>query len=178
MSTATTNPVAIQRRTGWDIALGIVLLLAGFVVLGDVGVATAVSVYFIGWMALFGGAVAFVASFFRIGKGGFWPMLLGGGAIAVLGLMVLRNPLIGAAALTLVAGSLFFAAGLTRIVAAFQEPEHRWLLLIGGAIGVILGLWVLLHLTAASFALLGVLLGVQMLVEGITIITVGRWHHA
>jgi len=175
MSTAT-SPVAVQRRSGWDIVLGIVLIVAGFVVLGDVVIATVVSVLFLGWFALFGGIFAFVAAFFRIGKGGFWPMALGGGAVAVLGLVMLRNPGIAAASLTLVAGALFFATGATRIVAGFQEKEHRWIMFIGGAIGVILGLMVLFNLFTATLVLLGVLLGVQMLIEGVTILAVGRIH--
>lgn len=36
------------KRTGWDVALGIALAIAGLVLLGDAALATAVSVWLIG----------------------------------------------------------------------------------------------------------------------------------
>jgi len=45
--------------------------------------------------------------------------MVGGTTLTVLGLFMLRNPLIGAVALTLIAGVLFFATGLTRVGLAF-----------------------------------------------------------
>lgn len=163
-----------QRRTGWDIAFGALLLVGGFVILGNAVVATAVSVYFIGWMALISGVVLLIGSLFRIRSGGFWSAALGGALLLVLGLFVVRNPLAGAASLTLLAGSLFLAGGLVRIVVAFQQDEARWLLILSGAISLALGLYVLFNLGAATLALLGVLLGVQTVVEGLTLMIVGR----
>lgn len=163
-----------QRRTGWDIIFGALLLIAGFIVLGNAVIATAVSVYFVGWMAVISGAVLLIGSFFRIKSGGFWSAALGGALLLVLGVFVLRNPLIGAVSLTLLAGSLFLTGGLMRIVVAFQVEDGRWLLIISGAISVVLGLFVLFNIAAATLTLLGVLLGVQTLVEGITLMIVGR----
>lgn len=169
-----TVPVLEQRRTVWDVVFGIVLVIGGFVVLGDVVLATAVSVFLIGWMALFSGVTLLIASLFRIRSGGFWSAALGGAILTVLGLFVLRNPLIGAVSLTLLAGSMFFASGLTRIVAAFQVTEARWLLVISGLISVGLGLYVLFNLAAATISLLGILMGIQILLEGMTLIAAGR----
>lgn len=169
-----TVPVLEQRRTVWDVVFGIVLVIGGFVVLGDVVLATAVSVFLIGWMALFSGVTLLIASLFRIRSGGFWSAALGGAILTVLGLFVLRNPLIGAVSLTLLAGSMFFASGLTRIVVAFQVTEARWLLVISGLISVGLGLYVLFNLAAATISLLGILMGIQILLEGMTLIAAGR----
>lgn len=163
-----------QRRTGWDIVLGIVLVIGGIAVLGNAVLATAVSVLFIGWLALFSGMILLIGSFFRIKTGGFWSAALGGALLAVLGLFVLRNPLVGAATLTLLAGSLFLATGLTRIVLAFQASEARALLVISGLISVILGMIVLFNLATATLTLLGVLLGIQVLLEGLTLMIAGR----
>lgn len=163
-----------RRRTGWDIVLGILVAIAGLVILGHVVIATAVSVLFLGWLALIGGIALVVASFFRIRSGGFWSAALGGGLLTVLGILFLRNPEAAALTLTLVAGSLFFAGGLTRMIAAASAPEGRWVLILSGAISLALGLIVLFNLIAASYTLLGVLLGVQALIEGITMAIVGR----
>ncbi|HSK28192.1 MAG TPA: DUF308 domain-containing protein [Jiangellales bacterium] len=163
-----------RRRTGWDVVLGILVAVAGIVVLGHVAIATAISVLFLGWMALISGVIELVAALFKIRSGHFWGSALGGGLLTVLGILILRNPTIAALTLTLVAGSLFFAAGVTRLIAAFQVPEARWLLVFSGLVSLALGLIVLFNLVSATFTLLGVLLGVQALVEGITMIVAGR----
>lgn len=163
-----------QRRTWWDVVLGLILVVAGFVVLGNTIVATALSVLFLGWTVLLVGIVMLVGSLFRIGKGGFWSTALGGGLLLALGLVMLRNPEITALTITVVAGAMFFATGLTRVVLAFQETEYRWVLVISGLISMALGGMVLFNIVAATFALLGVLLGVQAIVEGVTIIALGR----
>ncbi|NTW40523.1 MAG: sulfate permease [Cellulomonadaceae bacterium] len=154
--------------------LGIVLVLGGFVVLGDAFIATVVSIFVIAWTTLISGAVLLIAAITRIGKPGFWSAALGGAILVVLGLFYLRNPLLGALSLTLLAGALFFTTGLTRIVAAFAQTELRALLIFSGALSLILGLWVLFNPIEATLQLLGILLGVQILVEGLTLITVGR----
>jgi uncharacterized membrane protein HdeD (DUF308 family) len=163
-----------RRRTGWDIVLGILVAIAGIVILGHVVIATAVSVLFLGWLALISGIALIVAAFFRIKSGGFWSAALGGGLLTVLGILFLRNPEAAALTLTLVAGSLFFAGGLTRMIAGASAPEGRWILILSGVVSLALGLIVLFNLIAASYTLLGVLLGVQALIEGITMAIVGR----
>jgi uncharacterized membrane protein HdeD (DUF308 family) len=133
-----------------------------------------ISVLLIGWVALFSGVFALIGALFRIGKGGFWSTALGGGLLLVLGIVFLRNPGAAALTLTLVAGSLFLVGGITRIVASVQLPEYRWPLLIGGIVSAILGLIVLFNLFAATLTLLGVLVGVETLVDGITLLLIGR----
>jgi uncharacterized membrane protein HdeD (DUF308 family) len=163
-----------RRRTGWDIIVGTLLILAGFVILGDTVLATEISVLLIGWTALFSGVVLLVGSFLRIKSIGFLSAALGGAMLAVLGLFVLRNPDVGAVSLTLLAGSLFLTSGLTRIFVSSHAPALRVPLLISGLISLALGLFVLFNLAEASHTLLGVLLGVQTVLEGATLIIAGR----
>lgn len=164
-----------RRRTGWDIFVGALLVIGGLIVLGNAVLATAISVYLIGWMALVAGVVLFVGALFRIRSGGFWSAALGGAILAVLGLFILRNPLVGAATLTLIAGSLFFVSGLTRVLVAFQIVGARAPLIVSGLASIVLGLIVLLNMATATLTLLGVLLGVQTLLEGLTVLAFGRW---
>ena len=168
--------VAMERsRSGWDIVLGILLVIAGVVILGYAVVATTFSVFFIGWMAVIGGIVALVAGLFRIGKGGFWPAVISGALLLVLGIVILRNPAESAVTLTLIAGTLFFMGGVIRLVAAFQIDQNRGLMIFSGIVSLGLGLIVLFNLAEASYLLLGVLLGVQAIVDGITLLVLGRW---
>ena len=166
-----------RRRTGWDIIWGILLIIGGLIILGDVVIATAVTILFIGWMALISGIVGVIASFFKIGKGGgFWSTLLSGALVGVLGLMILRHPEIGAGVITLMAGIIFLVGGIVRLIAGFEPSPARWVLILSGIAGIVLGLIVLFNPVQSTFVLLGILLGVQVLVDGITLILFGRVH--
>lgn len=164
----------VVRRTTWDVILGVAIIAGGFILLGNVVLATAVSVLLVGWVALLSGVILVAGSLFRIRSGGFWSAALGGAILVVLGLFVLRNPLIGAVSLTLMAGSMFLASGLTRVITASQAKQGRWLLVLSGIISIGLGLWVLFNIVAATLGLLGTLVGIQTLLEGVTLIMVGR----
>lgn len=164
------------RRTGWDVAIGALLVIGGLVILGDAALATTVSILLIGWVLLIVGVLGLVASLFRIGKGGFWSAALSGGLLTVLGLFFLNNTEAAAVTLTLIAGAIFLTSGIVRLVVSAQDRDYRLPLLLGGIVSTALGLIVLFNLFDASFVLVGVLLGIQVLVDGITMMWVGRWH--
>lgn len=165
----------LQRsRTGWDIALGVLLIIGALVILGNVVLTTAISVLLIGWCALLSGVAMLVVGLFRIRTNFSWSVLLGGVALAVIGLVMLRNVVASAAALTLVMGAMFLAIGLTRIFIALDMDRNKALIILGGAVSVVLGLWILFNPGAATLTLLGTLLGIQVLLEGVTMILSGR----
>jgi membrane protein HdeD len=172
---STDPPEVVQRRrTGWDVLVGVLLILAGSFVLGDVAIATAISVLLLGWVAFFSGIGMLVGALVRIRSGGSWSAALGGGVLAVLGLFILRNPVVGALALTLLAGSLFLATGIIRIFMSGHFGPDRWIVVISGLVSVGLGVFVLLNPIRATLTLLGVLMGVQILIEGTTLLVAGR----
>lgn len=151
------------------------LLISGFYVLGNVVIATAISVFVIGWTALVGGVFLLIGALVSIRASGMsWSTLLGGAVLAVLGLFILRNPLVGAVALTLMAGALFFTSGIARVGLAMTLKKHRLLFLFSGLVSIGLGLWIIVNPGAATLTLLGVLLGIQVLSEGVTLILAGR----
>jgi uncharacterized membrane protein HdeD (DUF308 family) len=165
-----------QKRTGWDIVWGILLILGGLFVLGNAVLATAVSVTFVAWMAFISGIIALVAAFTRIGKKSFWPSAISGVLLTILGLLFLRHLGAAAVTLTLLAGGFFLVSGLLRIIAASTIKPLSAILIIGGIASVFLGIMVLFDFFTASFTLLGVLLGVQILIDGISLLIEGRTH--
>jgi len=165
---------SMRGRTTGDLVVGGLVVLLGLVILGHTATATTVSILFLGWLMLIIGLVALVATLFRIGKEGFWTGAVGGGLMTVLGLVFLRHTGAAAVTLTLVAGSLFLISGLARLVLAVHVPEARVPLILTGAVSTLLGLVVLFNLFTASLTLLGLLLGFEILCEGIAIMLVGR----
>nr|NLD41522.1 sulfate permease [Actinomycetales bacterium] len=164
----------VIRRTPWDVILGVLLVLSSLFLFGNVLFATAISVFLVAWTSLSSGIVVLLASLFRMKSGSFWSGALGGAVLIVIGIFILRNPVIGAVALTLMVGSTFLASGLTRVVGAAQVSDARWLLVFSGIISVALGVWVLFNIAAATAVLLGVIIAIQILTEGLTMILVGR----
>jgi uncharacterized membrane protein HdeD (DUF308 family) len=164
-----------QSRSGWDIVWGLLLIVAGIAILWHAVAATVISVFFFGWLAVIGGLVGLVAGLFRIGKGGFWPAVISGALLLVLGIVILRNPGVAVASLTLLAGTLFLMGGVIRLAAAFQVDQNRGIMIFSGLVSLGLGLVVVFNLAEASLYLLGVLLGVQALSDGITLLVLGRW---
>lgn len=171
---STTGTLLVVRRTPWDVIFGLLAVVASFFLFGNVLFATTLSVWIFAWTTLFTGIVLVIGALLRIKSGGFWSAALGGAIMIVVGVFIMRNPLIGAATLTLLVGAMFFAAGLARLVGAAQAGAGRWVLVLSGLISVGLGIWVLFNITAATATLLGTILAIQMLIEGLSMMTVGR----
>jgi len=163
-----------RTHSGWDVVLGGALVVLGLVILGNAAIATRVSVQFLGWMLVIGGVAGLVAALVNVHSGGGWSFALGGGVFLVAGLMCLRHVEAAALTLTLIVGSLFLLTGVVRLFAAAGSETGRAALLLSGAVSTVLGLIVLLNLVTASYALLGVLLGIQTVVEGAVIMLSGR----
>jgi uncharacterized membrane protein HdeD (DUF308 family) len=163
-----------RRRTGWDIALGALLVIGGIIILANAVVATKVSILFLGWMLLIGGIIGLISALFNIGKGAFWSSAITGALLTALGLMFLRNTEATAVTLTLLVGALFLTTGIARLFAAGSATEYRGALFFSGAVSTILGLIVLFNLFDASYGLIGVLIGIDVLAEGLAMMLVGR----
>lgn len=168
-------PKLEMRRTGWDVALGALLVITGLAILSNAAFATSVSVLFIGWMLVCYGVIGLAAAWFFIGEGGFWSATLSGALMIVLGLLFLRNVEAAALSLTLLAGVMFLTVGIVRLMAAFHDPLFRVPLVFSGVISTALGLIVLLDVFEATYVLLGTLLGVYAIVDGMTLMATGRW---
>jgi membrane protein HdeD len=164
-----------RRRTGWDVLFGVLTIVAGLVVLGHVGLASTVSVLFLGWMLLVGGAVLVGAALLGWTDATRRWNLAFGTLVGLLGAGFVANPSAGLATLTWVAGSLLLLGGVLRLVLAFQPGTPTGVLLYGGTVQGVLGLLLLLAWPGSARWFLGAVLGVQLLLDGATTLLVGRW---
>ena len=158
----------LRAKWGWIVALGVVYLLAGFIALGSVVVATVASVLVVGVMMIIAG-VAEVFSAFQVkswGKFLLWVLL--GALYIIAGFVTFENPLLAAALLTLILGASLVASGIMRIILAFsmkQETPWIWILL-SGVITLLLGLLILAHWPVSSLYILGLFLGIDLIMAG------------
>jgi uncharacterized membrane protein HdeD (DUF308 family) len=163
-----------RRRTGWDIVFGLLSVVVGVVALGHVAVASLVSVLFLGWMLLLGGLILVLAAVVLWKEANHRWDLAAGALFLVIGFVLVRNPGVGLLTLTLVAGSLLLVGGVVRIIAAFQPGAPRAILLVNGAVTLLLGFMVLNRFPVSALWFLGTILGVQLILDGITTALVGR----
>jgi uncharacterized membrane protein HdeD (DUF308 family) len=150
------------------VLLGVVLLMAGIVVLGNVVVATLFSVFLIGWAAIIAGIFELVHAFWTKGWGGFvWQILLGLLYIAS-GIILINQPVAGVLILTWLLGIFFIVSGLVRIYVGMTNwAESGWLLLISGVFGVLAGLVILSGWPMTGAWVIGFLLGIDLILHGI-----------
>src|SRR5215470_17915840 len=139
MATSSTGTAALSAPPAWvRVLLGIVLILAGVFVLGDVVLATLISTIFIGAMAIVAGGFEIVHALWTKGWGGFlWQLLLGALYVAA-GIVLLSQPVSSALILTYFVGLLLMISGFVRIVLSFSHWKNNgWIMLLSGIFGVL-----------------------------------------
>jgi uncharacterized membrane protein HdeD (DUF308 family) len=159
----------IRKNWGWFLALGIVQIIAGAVAVGFAFSATLASVMTLGVLLLIAGGAQMAAALLARNWDGFYLFLLLAFLYAVAGFLTLQHPLLAAEGLTLMLAALFLVVGLFRISAALvdQVPFWGWLL-FNGVVTVLLGLAIWQQWPRSGLRVLGILVGVELIVNGVT----------
>lgn len=166
---------ALRPKWGWIVGFGVVSLIAGFVALGSVMMATASAVMIVGVMMLLAGVAEIVAAFGVRDWGRFVLWLLLGALYTFAGIVCLQNPFAAATILTLMLGCALIATGLVRIVLATQMRHGApwgWVV-FSGIVSFLLGLMIVAQWPYSSFYVLGLFLGFDLIVIGVVWLTVG-----
>lgn len=159
-------------KTWVRVLLGIVLVVGGLLVLGDIAVATLVSTVFIGLVAIVAGGFEIIHAFWTKGWGGFvWQIVLGTLYLA-FGLVLLNQPVTGALILTYVLGLLLLLSGFVRVLVGFSHwRDAGWIMLISGAFGILAGLVILTGFPWTGLWVLGLMLGIDLISHGVAWLT-------
>ena len=166
---------SLRAKSGWIVALGVIYVIAGFVALGSVLMATVATVFFVGIMMLIAGIAEVINAFQFKTWGKFFLWLLLGALYIVAGFVTFENPLLAAAILTLLLGFALVASGIMRIVLAFSMREGApWIwVAISGVITLLLGIVILSHWPVSGLYILGLFLGIDLVFAGAGWIGVG-----
>jgi uncharacterized membrane protein HdeD (DUF308 family) len=157
----------VDRKWGWYFALGVFLILLGSLASAIAVATTLVSVVALGWILLIAGAALVISSFLTGNWSGFLLTLAAGALSVMTGFALLSNPFSGAAAITLMVGTILVAAGLYRSIAsiAMQFPNWGWAL-VSGIASFVLGAALLYHWQITSLWFLGLLIGIDLIFHG------------
>ncbi|MHC4718512.1 MAG: HdeD family acid-resistance protein [Planctomycetota bacterium] len=163
---------AIRKRWPWLIALGVLLIILGFVTIGAPFIGITAIKQLIGWTLLAVGVARGVHAVFTPRKGRVLLDLVIGIVQIAVGVFLLTRFLAGAFTVVTLLVSLFTMDGLARIVISFRlrlSPLRAWLR-VTGLLSFVLGLMVLLKLPSAQLWAVGLVVGVNLALDGWTMI--------
>ncbi|MGP0069380.1 MAG: HdeD family acid-resistance protein [Isosphaeraceae bacterium] len=160
---------AIKGNWGWFLTLGIILIVVGTMAVGMPFIASLASVVLLGMLLIMGGIVQLVGTFLTRDWSGFFLTLLMGVLYLVLGVMFLRHPGGVLEAMTLLLACGLMVSGLFRIIGSlmYKFPYWGWTL-AGGAINLLLGIYIYSQWPLDSFFVLGLFVGVDLIFTGWT----------
>ena len=166
---------ALHGKWGWIVTLGVVYLIAGFIALGSVVMATVASVIVVGAMMIVAGITEIIGAFQMKSWGKFLIWALLGVLYIVAGFLTFENPLFAAALLTLFLGASLLASGAVRLFLAFSmKRESPWVwVALSAVITLLLGLLILARWPVNSVYILGLFLGIDLIMAGAGWISVG-----
>ena len=166
---------ALHAKWGWIVAMGAVYLIAGFVALGSVVMATVASVLVVGVMMIVAGAVEIIGAFQMKSWGKFLVWALLGVLYVIAGFLTFDNPVLAAVLLTLFLGVSLIASGAVRLFLAFSmKRESPWVwVALSGAITLLLGLLIVARWPVNSVYILGLFLGIDLIMAGAGWISLG-----
>ncbi|MDA9531834.1 HdeD family acid-resistance protein [Bradyrhizobium sp. CCBAU 25338] len=163
-------------KTHWKAFLfeGILLVVLGIAALVLPPLASLATAIFLGWMFLIGGIGGLIATYWARSTPGFWWSLISAALAVLTGTLLLARPIEAVLTLTIVLGAYFLAEGVATIMYALEhrrELSGRWSwLLVSGLVDIAISFMVITGLPSSADWAIGVLVGINLLFGGATLI--------
>ncbi len=174
MSDAALTPAEVHelKWAQWMLPIiGVLSVAAGVIVLTKPANSLATLAVVAGIFVLVDGAFELAASLSRSTENrGFVAML--GVLSVIVGVLLIRHPISGVAAVALLLGIWLIAIGLVRLIAAFDSLEHRGWRAVAGVVEMIAGI-VIVAAPHIGFATLALLVGLAFIANGAGLIGMG-----
>lgn len=168
MSTQVTEQ-KLKTSWGWMAVFAVISLIGGVLALLNPFAATLAATVMAGWVFAVLGVLQIVHSFRVTGWGGFLWSLLFGVLTLLVGISLIFNPLAGMVSLTLLVALLFLVMGVVKVMYAFSlRPVAGWgWVLASGLLSLVLGVMILANFPWSAVSVLGILLGVELVSNGV-----------
>lgn len=164
-----------RSNWGWIVALGALILVCGVLILGNLVAATIFSMVLLGTLMIFGGMFRFMLAFRARGWRRFLVWALAGLLYLAAGIVILIDPLAASVVFTFVIAALLVFAGGIRLWLGFDmRPGSGWgWMVASGLITLLAGLIFAIGWPANSAWLIGMMLAVELIIEGWGFIMLG-----
>jgi uncharacterized membrane protein HdeD (DUF308 family) len=158
----------VMRYSTWYLIEGIFLVIAGVIALAFPYLASVTLVLLLGWILIISGVLQAIGLIGAKDVPHFWWQLVSAVLAVVIGVLLLRNPNAGLLVMTILLIVYFLVEGISKVVFALNiRPFPGWgWLLASGIIGILLGAYLWSNMPLSSEVILGILLGIQLIVEG------------
>lgn len=158
----------------WTTTIAVLMIILGIIAIAFPFFASIASTLVFGWVFIFAGVVQIVYAFHSRDAGQvIWKLILGC-LYLFAGIFVVANPLKGVLAFTIVLGVTIFVQGIIQVSIAFKvrrtAPKWVWML-ASGIIGIIFGIVIWSSLPYSAIWLIGTLIGVNLLFDGVWMLT-------
>jgi uncharacterized membrane protein HdeD (DUF308 family) len=165
------SPLGVAKKiTGWYLAAAVLFIVLGIFGIIEPGVAGLGVALLVGWLLVIGAVFHFIAAFKGGGAKQVIFQVLIGILYAIGGFYFLTHTIMATATLTLLLGGVILAEGVIEIVSYFRmrkEGASGWLLL-NGIITLLLGGLIWFHWPSSTVWAIGIIVGVNLLMTGIT----------
>ncbi|WP_170984148.1 HdeD family acid-resistance protein [Rhodoligotrophos defluvii] len=169
----TTDFTGPNRR--WFLALGIALLVIGFLAILFPLVFTLTAQILVGMAMLVGGIAVLVHAFGeRSWSGLLWEILVGA-LYVIAGLYFIFDPLGGMIAFTIALAAFFIVDGVFRIIMGVKARPHSGAIwaIIGGVLSILLGILIWSGLPGSATWAVGTLVGINLAFAGAAFVAMG-----
>lgn len=165
------SPAGLAKKiTGWYLAAAVLFIVLGIFGIVEPGVAGLGVTLLVGWMLVAGAVFHFFAAFKGGGAKQVIFQILVGIVYAIGGIYFLTHTIMATATLTLLLAAIILAEGVIEVVSYFRmrgEGASGWLLL-NGIITLLVGGLIWFHWPSSTVWAIGTLVGVNLLMTGIT----------
>ena len=171
-------------REHWKAFLfeGILLVVLGLAAMIVPTLASVAVTIFLGWLFLISGIAGLAVTFWARRMPGFWWSLVSAVLAIGAGIVLLARPVQGVLTLTIVVGAYFLAEGVTSIMYALEhrrELSARWSwMVVAGLMDILIAAIVIAGLPGSATWAIGLLVGINLLFGGATLIGVAFAAHA
>ncbi len=159
---------------------GIFFILLGLCAIVIPQLFTVVIVIFLGWLIVFAGVIHISRALFFKGMPGFGLWLGLGILQTVVGYLLIADPIAGVLTLTMMMTLFFAVEGSIKIyLALMMRPLPHWqIVLFGGVTALVFALIILAFWSETAYWLLGLFLGINMIILGVSMVKISLSHKA
>lgn len=157
-----------------SIVIGILALIGGLMALFNPLAATLTAETMAAWFFCLVGVLVLANAFWSEGATTKILNAFLGIVLLFVGISLLSNPLSGILSLTILVAILFLMGGVSKVVMALALGiGHFWTVALSGAVSLVLAFMIFSNLPGSAVVTLGVLLGVELVSTGISLIVIG-----
>lgn len=161
----------VRRYSIWYLLQAVLMIVAGVLALVYPLMSSVAVVVFLGWLLIISGIVQGISLLSARAVPHFWFQLVSVVLSVIVGALFIRNPGEGLFALTLLVIVFLMVEGISKIIFALTiRPLANWgWVLLSGIIGIVLSFYLWSSIPVTAIWLLGVLLGIELISEGIAL---------